>query len=99
MTFITFFLFNWYIHRLSSFGGRVFLSCNIQGITTLDTEEKPYYLMKSFNAVQHLYVRHRTINRLKSTVPVLQLTQLQNIIASLGGMQNGPGAKTNAVSV
>ncbi|KAH0676667.1 hypothetical protein KY285_024468 [Solanum tuberosum] len=42
--------------------------------------------------------RHRTINRLESTVPILQITQLQDIMASLGGMQNGPGAKKNAMS-
>ncbi|KAH0755375.1 hypothetical protein KY290_025645 [Solanum tuberosum] len=85
--------------RLLSFGGRVFLSCNIQGTTILDTEKKPYYLMRSFNVVRCLYMRHRTINRLESTVPILQITQLQDIMASLGGMQNGPGANRNAVSV
>ncbi|KAK4380589.1 hypothetical protein RND71_002451 [Anisodus tanguticus] len=88
-----------YWQGLSSFGGRVFLSCNIQGTTILDTEERPYDLMRSFNAVQCLYLRHRTINRMESTVPILQLTQLQNIIVSLGGMQNGLGVKRIAASV
>ncbi|KAH0673375.1 hypothetical protein KY284_024462 [Solanum tuberosum] len=58
---------------------------------------KPYYLMRSFYVVRRLYLRHRTINRLESTVPILQITQLQDIMASLGGMQNGPGAKRNAL--
>ncbi|XP_015076019.1 amino acid transporter AVT1I isoform X1 [Solanum pennellii] len=48
--------------------------------------------MRSFNVVRLLHLRHRTINRLESTVSVLQITQLQDIMASLGGMQNGPGA-------